>query len=53
VLIGIKDAEDELFHQAFSHGYIVVDVDAVEATDEVVTQTFIELRDIIKTRTTP
>ena len=53
VIIGMKDAEDELFHEAFSHGYIVVDVDAVEATDEVVTQTFIELRDIIKTKTTP
>jgi hypothetical protein len=53
VMMGIKQAEDEQFFEAFAHGYIVVDVDVVEPTEENVTKTFIELRDIIKTKTAP
>lgn len=53
VCLGIKDAEDEQFKAFFSHGYIVVDVDAVEPTEENVTKTFVELRDIIRTQNAP
>jgi len=53
VMLGVKDAEDAAFAEFFSHGYIVVDVDAVEATEENVVKTFTELRDIIKTKTAP
>jgi hypothetical protein len=48
VIIGMKKAEEAEFMACFTHGYIVVDVDAVEPTEENVTKTFIELRDIIR-----
>jgi hypothetical protein len=53
VVIGMKDAEDEAFQAFFSHGYIVVDVDALEPTEENVVKAFTQLRDTIRTKTIP
>lgn len=49
VIIGMKDEEVEPFTKTFNHGYTLIRLDTdTKITKELITQSFIELRDTIK-----